>query len=44
MPRQLDPETWNLWMWQNRIGVVLAGGLLLFATLRGMDERERLLR
>lgn len=44
MPRQLDPETWNLWMWQNRIGVVLAGGLLLFAALRGMEERERLLR
>lgn len=44
MPRQLDPETWNLWMWQNRIGVVLAGGMLLFAALRGMEERERLLR
>lgn len=44
MPRQLDPETWNLWMWQNRIGVICCGAFLLFAALRGMESRERLLR
>lgn len=44
VPRQLDPETWNLWMWQNRIGVLCAGGLMLFAALRGMEVRERLLK
>jgi hypothetical protein len=44
IPRRLDPETWNLWMWQNRIGVLCLGGLLLFAALRGMEVRERLLR
>lgn len=44
VPRRLDPETWNLWMWQNRIGVLCLGGLLLFAALRGMEVRERLLR
>jgi len=44
VPRQLDPETWNLWMWQNRLGVLCAGGFLLFAALRGMEVRERLLR
>jgi ABC-type transport system involved in multi-copper enzyme maturation permease subunit len=44
VPRQLDPETWNLWMWQNRIGILCAGGLMLFAALRGMEVRERLLR
>jgi ABC-type transport system involved in multi-copper enzyme maturation permease subunit len=44
VPRQLDPETWNLWMWQNRIGILCAGGFLLFAALRGMEVRERLLR
>lgn len=44
MPRQLDPETWNLWMWQNRIGVLCCGAFLLFTALRGMEERERLLR
>jgi len=44
VPRQLDPETWHLWMWQNRIGVLCAGGFMLFAALRGMEVRERLLR
>jgi hypothetical protein len=44
VPRQLDPETWNLWMWQNRIGVLCAGGFMLFAALRGMEVRERLLK
>jgi hypothetical protein len=44
MPRRLDPETWNVWMWQNRIGVLCAAGFLLFAALRGMEVRERLLR
>jgi hypothetical protein len=44
VPRRLDPGTWNLWMWQNRLGVLCLGGFLLFAALRGMEVRERLLR
>jgi hypothetical protein len=44
VPRRLDPETWNFWMWQNRIAVFLMGGFLLFSALRGMEVRERLLR
>ncbi len=44
MPRQLDPETWNLWMWQNRITVFLLGCFMLFLALRGLDNRERMLR
>ena len=44
VPRRLDPATWNLWMWQNRIGVLALAGLMLFAALRGMEVRERLLR
>jgi hypothetical protein len=44
VPRRLDPGTWNLWMWQNRIGVLVLAGLMLFAALRGMEVRERLLR
>jgi Na+/proline symporter len=44
VPRRLDPGTWNLWMWQNRVGVLCLGGFLLFAALRGMEVRERLLR
>lgn len=43
VPRQLDPETWNLWMWQNRITAVCAGLLLQFFALRGLEKRERLL-
>lgn len=44
VPRRLDPATWNLWMWQNRLGLLVLAGLLLFAALRGMEVRERLLR
>lgn len=44
VPRSLDPETWELWMWQNRAAVLFFGGLLLFLALRGMEIRERLLR
>jgi len=44
VPRELDPETWNLWMWQNRLAVSVLAGLFLFAALRGMEVRERLLR
>jgi ABC-type transport system involved in multi-copper enzyme maturation permease subunit len=44
VPRRLDPGTWNLSMWQNRIGVLVLAGLMLFAALRGMEVRERLLR
>lgn len=43
-PRQIGPETWNLWMWQNKIGVFVLGSLLLFFSLRGLLRRERLLR
>ncbi len=44
LPRQIDPETWNLWMWQNRITVLAAGMALQFFALRGLQDRERLLR
>jgi len=43
-PNQTDPTTWDLWAWQNRIGVLLAGVVLLFFAIRGMDRRDRLLR
>ncbi len=39
-----DPGTWYVWMWQNRITVVILGLLLQFFTLRGLEGRERLLR
>lgn len=44
IPRQLDPQTWYLWMWQNRIGLICLGFLLQFFALRGLEKRERLLR
>ncbi|MFQ5604759.1 MAG: hypothetical protein ACE5HS_15930 [bacterium] len=44
VPRQLDPETWQLWMWQNRMALMVLGVLLQFFALRGLEERERLLR
>ncbi|MCH7675962.1 hypothetical protein IH879_13555 [candidate division KSB1 bacterium] len=44
IPRNIDPGTWYLWMWQNRITVVILGVLLQFFTLRGLEGRERLLR
>ncbi|MCG8553924.1 MAG: hypothetical protein MJD61_01355, partial [Proteobacteria bacterium] len=33
VPRELDPETWNIWMWQNRIGTLGLGMLLHFFAL-----------
>jgi len=44
IPRNIDPGTWYVWMWQNRITVVILGVLLQFFTLRGLEGRERLLR
>lgn len=44
VPRELDPETWNIWMWQNRIAVVSLGILMYFFGLRGLEARERFLR
>ena len=43
IPRRLDPETWNLWMWQNRIAVLLFGCFLQFMALRGLENREKML-
>lgn len=43
IPRQVDPQTWRLWMWQNRIALLLIGLLLQFFGLRGLEHRERLL-
>ncbi|MFQ5824715.1 MAG: hypothetical protein ACE5JB_11710 [bacterium] len=40
LPHRLDPETWNLWMWQNRIGLVFLGFLLQFFAF---DHGNRLL-
>jgi ABC-type transport system involved in multi-copper enzyme maturation permease subunit len=44
IPRRIDPETWNLWMWQNRMTLLVAGLALQFFGLRGLENRERLLR
>lgn len=44
LPNQIDPRTWNIWMWQNRIGVMIIGLLLLFLAIRGLEHRDRLLR
>lgn len=44
IPRELDPRTWDIWMWQNRIGVLILGLLLLFFAIRGMKNRDRLLK
>lgn len=44
LPREIDPATWNVWTWQNKITVFLAGCAMLFAALRGMNNREKLLR
>lgn len=43
-PREIDPGTWYLWMWQNRITILILGVLMLFFTLRGLERRERMLR
>lgn len=40
----MDPRMWNIWMWQNRVGVMIIGLLLLFFALRGLEHRDRLLR
>ena len=42
-PHQVDPQTWRLWMWQNRVALFLIGVLLQFFGLRGLERRERLL-
>jgi hypothetical protein len=44
IPNQMDPRTWDLWTWQNRIGVLIVGAVLLFFALRGLERRDRLLR
>ncbi len=43
-PRRIDPETWQIWTWQNKIGYLAASLGLVFAAIRGMEDRERLLR
>jgi len=44
VPRSLDPETWQLWMWQNRLALLALSAGLQFLALRGLGNRERLLR
>lgn len=44
IPNQLDPRVWELWAWQNRIGTLMIGVLLLFGAIRGLEDRDRLLR
>lgn len=44
IPNQMDPRIWELWAWQNRIGVLMIGMLLLFGAVRGLEDRDRLLR
>ena len=43
-PLRVDPATWEVWIWQNKIGVLILGTGLLYAALRSMGNRERLLR
>ena len=44
IPNQMDPRIWELWAWQNRIGALMIGMLLLFGAIRGLEDRDRLLR
>ncbi|KAA3619848.1 MAG: hypothetical protein DWQ05_03750 [Calditrichaeota bacterium] len=44
VPHNIDASVWYDWTWQNRIGLLVLGGLFIFAALRGMNNRERLLR
>ena len=42
-PMELDSNIWTDRVVLNRVGVVVLGGLFIFAALRRMEERERLL-
>ncbi len=42
--RSVDPEVYHLWMWQNRIGILVLALLFYHGALRGLDKRERLLK
>ncbi len=44
IPDQMDPQLWDIWMLQNRLGVFGLGLVMLFFALRGMENRDRLLR
>ncbi|MCA9731397.1 MAG: hypothetical protein H6696_13215 [Deferribacteres bacterium] len=44
VPHNVDSSVWYDWTWQNRIGLIVLGGLFIFAALRGMGNREKLLR
>ena len=41
---RVDPSVWNDWIWQNRIGLIVLGAAFIFAALRAMRHREKLLR
>ncbi len=41
---RVDPAVWNDWTWQNRLGLIMLGAAFIFAALRGMRQREKLLR
>lgn len=43
-PEQMDPRLWDVWMLQNRLVVFALGLVLMFFALRGMENRDRLLR
>ena len=44
LPREIDPATWVVWTWQNKISLLVLSFAMLFAALRGMNNREKLLR
>ena len=44
IPDQMDPRLWDIWMIQNRLGVFGLGLVMIFFALRGMENRDRLLR
>ena len=44
IPDQMDPRLWDIWVIQNRLGVFGLGLVMIFFALRGMENRDRLLR
>jgi len=42
-PNEISEAKWVSMLWQNRIGVLLLAGLLLFFSMRKLENRERLL-
>lgn len=43
LPYEISEAKWHTMIWQNRVGVLLLSGLLLFFSMRKLENRERLL-